>query len=430
MRARSAGVRLLGSRALFGLEVAAVLAIGILLALWLQPEPHSDWAYYWAAAGDATRYERGGAGLWLLAVPKALGWSPVVAALSLNSLAAIALLLVARALDPTAIRCFGLLAALYLLLITPFMGIVQLDMLAAAQLAVGLWLLARPPANWSNRAAFAAAVAMIAAGVSTKPQYALTLWALLGLFAAAWLLLRRRSPTMSPLLLAALLAGSMSGFAIDYGLRAASGRSEAIRTNSAVTLYGGLLVSSAGPGCGYWSVHAAQAAKADLHKPLHEAVLDRLAAKPADHWAAIVGCKLPEIVRPVPYALYWLVESPNIRARINANPNKHEIDAAYRRVLRWERRAYRALTLATLLTSMIVCGVLWRRGTPLLALLPALWIASFWAVHIVFEIQGRYFLGMFVLAPAFCAIAWRESRTSPTTSSNTGHSGALAAPAQ
>ncbi|WP_144899536.1 hypothetical protein [Luteimonas cucumeris] len=399
----------LGNRVLFGFEVLMILAISIQLALWFRPEPHSDWAYYWAAAGDVTRYERGGLSLWLLAIPKALGWSPLASALALNCLAALLLLCSSRALDPTAARWFGLLVALYLLLITPFFSIVQLDMLAAAQLAVGVWLLASPPSRWSRRFTFFVAAVMIAAGVSTKPQYALTLWAMLGLFVAAWLVLKRRMHPFLPILFAVLLAGSVTGFTIDLGLRALSGRSEAIRTNSAVTLYSGLLVSGTGPRCGYWSAGAAEAAKADLSKPLHHAVLDRLAQKPPTHWISVIGCKLPEIFRPGPYALYWLVESPNIRTRIDADPRRTEIDAAYRRALWWESHAYSALTLSILAMAAFTCIAMWRNA-PLLALLPVLWITSFWVVHIVFEIQGRYFLGIFLLVPLLCSIALRVPR--------------------
>ena len=410
-QAASAIGRMLGSHAFFCAEAAAILAIGILLALWLRPEPHSDWAYYWAAAGDVTRYERGGIGLWLLAIPKALGWSPIASALLLNSLAAAALLWFARSLDPTATRWFGLLVALYLLLIAPFMGIVQLDMLAAALLAAGLWLLALPPSSRTTKATFVVATGLIAAGVSTKPQYALTLWAMLGLLSVAWLLLKRRAHPLLPILFSALLIGSIGGFAIDSGLRALSGRSEAIRTNSAVTLYAGLLTSGAGIRCGYWSVEAAEAAKADLDKPLHRAVLDRLAEKPSGNWASIMACKLPQIVLPPSYALNWLVESPNIRARFASSSRKTEIAADLYRALYWERRAYAGITLAILLASVFTCIAAWRRDHRSLALLPVLWIASFWAVHLVFEIQGRYFLGMFVLAPFFCAITRRFSHS-------------------
>jgi hypothetical protein len=288
--------------------------------------------------------------------------------------------------------------------------VVQLDLLAAAMLGAACCLVLQTTGA-KRVLEMGLAIAMTAVAVSTKPQYALTLWMLLGLLVLACLLLDKRSEGMKALLLV-LLAGSMLGFGIDNGLRSFSGRTQAIRTNSAVTLYGGLLVSRI-EGCGYWSVEAAEAAKADLHKPLAIAVRDRLMAKPLSHWISIIRCKLPQIVRPPPYALYWLVESPNIRARIEADPYRDEIEARYRRALDLERRVYGYLTVLILLACITSSVLAWRRGERVLALLPSLWIVSFWMVHLVFEIQGRYFLGMFLIAPMLCALVLRggPSRT-------------------
>ena len=44
--------------------------------------------------------------------------------------------------------------------------------------------------------------------------------------------------------------------------------------------------------------------------------------------------------------------------------------------------------------------------TPIVVL-PLLWLVGFWSVHVVFEVQGRYFLGLFVLAPLLCAAVAR-----------------------
>jgi hypothetical protein len=238
----------------------------------------------------------------------------------------------------------------------------------------------------------------------------ISIMAMIGLLVVPWWLLRHRSHALVPALMGILLLGSVGGFAVDSGLRAISGRSEAVRTGSAVTLYSGLLASKDGPGCGYWSAEAAKAARRDRHKPLHRVVLDRLGDKPVSHWMSIVGCKLPQVVYPPPYALYWLVESPNVRAKIDADPRRDRINAIYHRVARWERKAYSALTLVILLAVAMVCLRLWRGKAPLLGMLVVAWIASFWAVHAVFEIQGRYFLGMLLLAPLLCALALRNGQ--------------------
>lgn len=404
-------------RIIFWLVAAILAGLGAGLALWFQPQPHSDWLYYWQAAGDSSRYERGGLGLWLLALPKAAGLGPVASSLMLNLVAAWIALWTAWRSDRTGCHVFALLVSAYLLLITPFFGVAQLDLVAATMLGVGCSVMLQPTRK-RQVLCTGLAIAMVAGAVSTKPQYALTLWALLGLLAVPCLAWRWRFQAIKPLL-GVLLAGSLVGFGIDNGLRSFSGRAEAIRTSSAVTLYGGLLVSRI-EGCGYWSVEAAQAAKVDLSKPLVIAVRDRLAAKPISHWVSIIRCKLPQIVRPPPFALYWLVESPNVRARIEASPRRDEINAGYRHAIRLEQICYAWLTALVLLACPVIGFLAWRSGERLLALIPSFWVLSFWVVHLVFEIQGRYFLGMFLIAPILCALVMRVSQEKAGTQTGSG----------
>ncbi|MDO5505780.1 MAG: hypothetical protein Q4F49_05745 [Pseudoxanthomonas suwonensis] len=389
-------------------EFVLIAGIGLSIALWLQPEPHSDWGYYWAAAGQVSAYERGGAGLWLLAIPKALGWSPVSSALLLNLASVVVLLVLMRRIDISNGKYLSLLLAFYLLLIAPFFGIVQLDLIATTLVASGMVAVMAAPKGLAQSLSIAMAVILIAAGVSTKPQYALICWTMAGLFILPAFFLRRRKVSneiVSRILILTLFAGATLGFAFDSSLRELGGRSEAIRTNSAVTLYGGLLTSSDGVGCGAWSLEASKAARQDLSKPPHEAILGRLKEKPFGHWASVVRCKLPSIFHPPPFALYWLVESPNVRARINVSPQKASIEEAYSRALRFERKIYSLVTLAIMLSVVGTTFLLWRKGSPRLGLLGLLWVLSFWFVHAVFEIQGRYFLGMYMLSIVICALA-------------------------
>ena len=404
---------------LVGVQALLLSVGGVMLAAWWSPEPHSDWLYYWQAAGEPDAYVRGGLALWLLALPKALGLSPVVASLSINIPCALWLLFLAYRLDAGRWKLLAQLVALYLLLIVPFAGIVQLDLVAAAALGSAFWLQADAGLRLTPRWRFALAVACIVFAVSTKPQYALVLWALLALAVPVALVLRRHPSAGFHRLVLVLLAGSILGFAVDMGMRVSSGRTEEIRTSSAVTLYGGLLVSSdqRSKGCGYWSVEAAQAAKDDLHKPLSEAVLERLQAQPLEHWMSVVRCKAPEILSPPPYALYWLIESPNIRARIDARPDREQVDAAYHRALEVERKIYGWARGLIILACVWTAIVLLRRRNPLGAL-PLLWLVGFWGVHVVFEVQGRYFLGLFVLAPVLCAAVTRLADLSAAAGRN------------
>jgi len=346
----------------------------------------------------------------MLAIPKALGLGPVLSALLLNIPAGWLLFWLAGVSDPSRARWFQYLVGAYLVLLIPFAGIVQLDVVAAAFLASALVLVMRT--NTRKPATYALATGLCAAAVSTKPQYALVIWAMLGLLAVGALLSRKKFDRMTRVLAITLLVGGFLGFALDNGLRALSGRSEAIRTTSAVTLYAGLLVSKI-EGCGYWSRDAAQAAKADKDKPLLTAIEERLSAKPAGYWFSVMQCKLPEILRPDPFAFYWLKESPNVQAWLGSLPDQEQVGVRVNRIIYTEIFFYSLVTGLIQLAAAIGIVVAWKRGgRKLLALVPLAWMAAFWAVHLVFEIQGRYFLGMFLLAPLLTALVIRASHQS------------------
>ncbi|UBB24183.1 hypothetical protein LAG73_12440 [Pseudoxanthomonas japonensis] len=381
----------------------------IILGIWWHPEPHSDWLYYWNAAGVPSAYERGGIGIWLLAIPKAMGASPLAAALLLNVSALGWLSWLAYRLDGSRWRWLAQIVVAALFLIVPFMSLVQLDLIAATGLATAFWLLADERLVLAARWRSLLVLLTVAMGVSTKPQFALILWTLVGLGAMFGLLpFFRKEKSRGRRVLLILLVGSILGFLMDMGFRQLSGRTEQIRTSSAVTLYGGLLVSSNEPdqGCGYWSTRAAEAAKEDLSRTLPVAVIQRLQARPFQHWLSVMRCKAPEILNPPPFALYWLIESPNVRADINAAPNAAEFQKRYYQALALERFAYGWLKIAVFFACFLTTLWVWRRDR-LLSLLPMLWPISFWCVHLVFEIQGRYFLGLFLLAPLLCMMVLR-----------------------
>lgn len=398
------------------LAPAFVFSMGLLyvasataMALAFLPTPHSDWALYWQTAGDLSAYERGGLGWWLLALPKALGLPPALAALVINLAAGLAVLWLAWWVDPGRHRVRVALAGIYLCLLAPYAGIVQLDLFAAAGVAAAFALSARAVVNPGRPMAWLGAAACLAVAVSTKPQYALLAWAIVLLLAwPAWRW--RRSSPWAPAFVAVLLAGSLAGFAIDQGQRKLGDRDQALRTSSAVTLYAGLLVSAdrnepRAPRCGYWTPAAAAAAREDLHKPLAVAVRDRLAARPATHWLSVIGCKLPQVVRPPAFALDWLISSPSVQARLDPSTLEPRARARLLRAQRVEAWLYAATSVLMLLALATASASAWRRGWRFGALLPLAWVAAFWGVHLVFEIQGRYFLGLYLLSPLVCALA-------------------------
>lgn len=217
-----------------------------------------------------------------------------------------------------------------------------------------------------------------------------------------------------------LLAGSVLGFSADLGLRHLGERSESVRTVSGVTLYAGLLVAEPGPTCGYWSPEAMQAARDDLGKPLLSAVGERLAARPASHWCEVLACKLPRILWPEPYALYWLTAAPSVQeflAPLRADPR---FEGRYQGAFVAERWVYDKLLVLAWAALAIAAVLAWRRGGRFAALLILAWPASFWAVHLVFEIQGRYFLGLYLLAPLVAALALAQADRRPKTPSFQG----------
>lgn len=395
-------------KGLAAMQCLLVGALGIALAFWWRPAPHSDWEYYWSAAGAVSAYERGGLSLWLLALPKALGWPPVASALALNLPAATTALLLAWRADPTHWRLMAQATAVYLLLITPFFGIVQLDLIAAAELGLGLWFAAGRDTESLSRLRFVLAVGAVAFAVSTRPQYALVIWTLVPLVTVL-MALRGRPDSRALILLGVLLTGSLVGFVTDMTMRHASGRTEQIRTSSAVTLYAGLLVSGdrRDQKCGHWTEYAALAAKKDLALPISGAVRKRLSARPIGHWISVLACKAPHIVSPPPYALYWLIESPNIRERVDARPDRERFQERYTSLRRIEKRVYRVLSFCILVMCAWTALRMLRTGSGW-GWFTVTWILAFWSVHTVFEIQGRYFLGMYLLAPLWCALVLRR----------------------
>src|SRR5690606_38985706 len=278
-------------------QAATISCLGVVLAAWLQPLPYSDWLYYWDAAGSPSAYQRGGIGVWLLALPKALGLAPHAAALALNVPAVVALLLLVHRYDDSPRQSRAWMVAAYLALLVPFMGIVQLDLVAALAVVAGFIALraTRRPL----------AVVAFAIAASTKPQYTLVMVAVAFLGLAAHMLPKRWAAgrVVGLQALAALAIGGVLGLGVDMGLRSVADQVESVRGSSAVTLYAGLLVQGRDRKCGYWSEEAAHAAQQDMDKPLATAIVQRLGAEPLTHWLRVVACKVPEIVMPRAYAI-------------------------------------------------------------------------------------------------------------------------------
>ncbi len=386
------------------------------LAFALRPEPFSDWLYYWVAASDLDRYERGGAMLLLVSMLRPLGWSAHATMLALNVPAALSILFMSRRIDPTPGKWLAHIVAGYLLLLTPYFGLVQLDLLAAACLAAAWVLLMGAPERGMGRWRKVLAVLAGAAAVSTRPQFLLVLSTLSLLMALVWGVTRGNGRRDIPGLMALLMLGVLSGFLLDSGLRAGAERSAALRTNSSVTLYSGLLASSTSyPECGQWSEEATATMRSDLGKPLSRAVLDRLGNRPVSHWGAIMACKARQIVMPPAFAWWWLHASPRVGAHMQEGLPTASPDLA-RLVTFGEAWSYRLMTLVIYLYAILTLVRYVRVDA--LAWLPVAWIGAFWCVHLVFEVQGRYFLSTLLLVPLLCA--WVMRRRSPALHGTAG----------
>jgi hypothetical protein len=378
---------------LYRAEAIALILLAWVFGVWFQPQPVSDWLYYWQASQDLSLYQRGGAGLLMMAAFAATGLAPWIVAVTINLTAACALLWLVRASAGHALQPHAI--ALYLLLIAPFFGVFQLDLLAAVGLAWGVWLLAT--ASNGRLCRIAAGTLLVAAAVSTRPQLMLLLLAWVGLL---WILPERRRAVRAPAVVA-LLGAMVLGFAADFAARAVAGHAEAVRTSSAVTLYAGLLVAEPDEHCGHWTERARDAALEDIDQPLLQAAWQRLAHRDWQHWRAVLVCKLPQIVVPGPFALDWAAGAG--AAPVGALGQA--LPTGWRRFEAW---AYLALTLAIYLVTLLprtrqaLASRQWRW--------PFAWLLAFVAVHGVFEIQGRYFLPLLLLMPVWQMLGQRLDR--------------------
>lgn len=383
-------------------QLVALVVLGLLWTLWFWPAPFSDFFLYWDEAGGTAAYERGGAGVLVFALVRRFLSAPQWAALFVNLSAAVFLLWLFWRCDTTRWRVFAHLGALYLLLITPYFALVQIDLIATAWLAACWTLLLRPPQGWPGWLSWGLGLSLGVAAVSTRPQFALTMSVLVGMLVVLWLALDSRRGTKVLLALSATLALVVAiGFSLDLWARYAAGTGERVRTSSAVTLYSGLLATEAGSWCGGWTPAASQAALEDRDKPLSVAMSERLAAHPAGHWLGIIQCKLTRVVLlPRPFALFWLAPPGADAVSLDAEQRRRlDVVEALRP---WERALYRLLTLAIYLGVVVVA--IRRRRVGGLALVPIAWALSFWLVHLVFEAQERYFLATIALLPLLSAL--------------------------
>ncbi|HEL4807557.1 TPA: hypothetical protein UN084_003108 [Stenotrophomonas maltophilia] len=387
------------------IQAAGMTLLWTLAAWWLAstflPAPISDWEYYWYAASALDDYHRGGLALLLLAAPKALGLSPWLSALLLNVAAVFCLAMACNHLDRSRHRLPTVLLWLYLCLLVPYAGIVQLDMLSAAALAIAI-VSGRAFLLGADRRGAALMVLALVFATSTRTQYSLVLLAFVALLAPFTLLRPRRARWTWLLCLVAV--GAVLGGVVDSAWRSKAGNAGSFRTGLGVTLYNGLLTSSTDAAtCGAWSPGGTQAAAEDLHLSLPQAVRNRLAAQDSGHWLKVVECKTRMIVLAQPYAWYWFSDAPVAKDKLAAHPF---FASRMGELTQWYDRVYKIARTLILLLVMVTVFLAVRRRALLDAAIPLAWLVSFWCVHVALEIQGRYFLGMLLLAPLLCAAVW------------------------
>lgn len=389
----------------YALASATVLlaVVAAAFAYVVKPLPFSDWAYYWDAASGTASYERGGVLLFVLRAIQSLELDPYVAALAMNLPAAVVILVITYVADGRRIGIATALVLAYLLAITPYFSVVQFDLSATALLFAGFFLLVVRGSDKRRIGVTLLALVSVALAVSSRPQFLLILLFFGGTLALCSLATKRsfrQHQQSSAVIAVVLVAAAMLGFGIDSALRAHAGRAEAVRTNSAVTLYAGLLSSGVQrPSCGHWSATATRDARADADTPLVQAISQRLEQHSFKHWLSVVKCKVPVILLPPPYALSWSLGAPNVTERVNSAEDAVQLDRRTTRAYRIEHWGYRGLLL--LIYSYAIVVVLQRARSKrwMAALIPLFWIASYWAVHSVFEIQARYFLSLFLALP-------------------------------
>lgn len=389
------------------LALAAAAALLVLVsATWafaVRPAPFSDWAYYWDAALGVVGYERGGILLFILRMLQAIDLRPFAAALVMNMAAALAIMAITYRAEGSRVGVATILVTAYLFAITPFHSVVQFDLPATALLFGGIYLLAIRSYPGAKGWPTVAGVTLVALAVSSRPQFLLILLCfstilVLGVVIPGRLAGRQATPATT--LAVALAAAALLGFAMDSALRAQADRSEAVRTNSAVTLYAGLLSSGVSPpACGHWSRRATRDARADARLPVLEAVAGRLQEKPLEHWLSVLACKIPGILLPSPYSLSWSLGAPNVVERLDDPGQLQQLTRWAPQLYRLEFWVYRGLLVLIYGYVGLVVVLRARKRQWAAAALPVFWLVSYWAVHSVFEIQARYFLSLFLVMP-------------------------------
>lgn len=371
----------------------------------LQPVPFSDWAYYWEAARGNVSYERGGVLLYVLKAFQWLGLSAHYTATLLNLTFALVILVVLYHGSRETIKLGATLACLYLLLIGPYFSVVQFDLSSTAVLIAGFYFLSVEGDTVKRRTMALTSFLLIAVAVSSRPQFLLVLVAFGAFVTLGCLIFARKNMSAAKRASSSaviLIAASLAGFAIDSALRSSAGRADAVRTTSGVTLYAGLLSSGAErPWCGHWSEVATRDAREDAKLPLFQAISGRLAQRPVTYWVSVARCKATGILLPTAYALSWSMGAPSVAERVERDELNHNLRSWMHLMYRGEHYAYLLLLLSIYGIFFIALyrDILKKNVTSAIGLLS--WIAAFWSVHLVFEIQARYFLPLFLTLPIF-----------------------------
>jgi len=371
------------------------------------PTPSGDWAYYWKLATDLGDYRRGGLSVFLLTPFKLLGLQPWMVALPINVGIAWTFVLLCSKVDDTPGKVPTLLAMLYLYTLVPFAGIVQVDMIAALW-ALAALLLGASAVQSAGRWRVGLAIGCLAMAASTRSQYALVLMVMaLALFPFILFGSQRQQVLIRTAVLIIGLGG-MLGLVLDTGMRSGTGNGGTFRTGVGVVIYSGLLVTpSSGPWCGGWTPEAKLASELDDGLPFIEAMSNRVSARSFDEFMETIGCKTGRILGYEPFAWYWLQNGRGARRDDELG------EARWQWLDRWAPAYDRYFAVVRSLGwACLACFVLLsvHRRHLLGIVLPLAWIFSYWAVHAVFEVQGRYFLGMAWLAPVLSFVAYRQWR--------------------
>lgn len=379
----------------------------------IKPVPASDFAYYWALAGDYALYHKGGI-IGILYMPlKAAGISPHWAAFAVNSCFFVVMALATwvlpmgpssygevmeekggaqvrsrydvRSILPYALQIFasgGL--AMYGLWNAGYAGMVNADFPNVALLIVAVRFLFAYAETGQSRLCVLGGLALYLT-VALRVKTGLALGIIVVLTVLIHFKRIKRSTVIKGILLTVCIA-VVCAAGTELALRRQSQRQTDVARQGRLQLYTGLLFTDIGPLCGRWTRAAYDKTLEELEMPLSQVISKHLGVKSKRYILDIIRCKLTAVLGYGDFSYRELFA-------FGIPPGTHtpEQIGFISEMERIEKDA--AATFKLWVYAVMALATVWglRTGTGLWSL-PLIIFFAFLCLHAVFEIQARYMM--------------------------------------